>query len=111
VFYTHRLVQLSADCCFVLSAKHFSFFSIDATTDKIFKEFLCPSDPESQDTDPPGTHEPLPPPSHMLPPRSHSRSEATQLRRQVMKKQYSDSVAVFYGQQQRRFAVIKQVSL
>ncbi|XP_018671116.2 uncharacterized protein LOC108950277 isoform X1 [Ciona intestinalis] len=80
---------------------------VDETTDRIFKEFLFQDKP-GPPTGPLAPNELLPPPSHMLPPRPIARDAVTQLRRQVMRKQYSDSIAMFYGQRMRRMKVSKQ---
>ena len=84
------------------------FHSVDFETDRIFKKFLT-SASTNESSPPLPAGERLPPPSHMLPPPPLKAS--SQLRRQVMRKQYSDSIAMYYGQRQRRWRFItKQVT-
>nr|XP_039264378.1 uncharacterized protein LOC120340160 [Styela clava] len=74
-------------------------YCVDVQTDRIFKEFLKPDPSMTSDRTS----------CFRRPPSCRSKT-ATQLRRQVMRKQYSDSVAVYYGQRMRRWRVKKQRS-
>lgn len=71
-------------------------------TDKIFKEYLRVDSTET----------PIPPVNTRRM-RRCIKDDKTQLRRQVIKKQYSDSIAMYFGQnneKMRRWRATKQVS-
>lgn len=68
-------------------------FCVDSSTDRVFKEFIT-SNPMVRESKR-GTLQ---------------RTKATQLRRQLMRKQYSDTAAVYYGQRMRRWRMQKQRS-
>lgn len=76
--------------------------SVDQQTDKIFKSFLKQDGGVSPKIGKTSTR------NRQL--HFSGRSAITQLRRQVMRKQYSDSIAMYYGQRMRRMRVEKQVS-
>ena len=95
---------------FVLCIYLLILFSVDPQTDRIFKEFLCQTKPANPVVSLP-SGESLPPPSHMVPPPPLKQTSSAQLRRQVMRKQYSDSIAMYYGQRQRKWRFSNQVKI
>ena len=91
----------------ILTKIHFFFCSVDSETDRIFKEFLFNDNPTITLSP---SEESCSSPPHVVSPLSPKGSRASQLRRQSMIKQNSDSVAIYHGQNQRRMRFAKQVS-
>jgi len=85
------------------------FYSVDAETDRIFKEFLFNETPTITLSP---TEEDIPSTSSSTAAQSPIKGTlAAQLRREVMKKQHSDSMATYMGQNQRRMRFAQQVQI